>query len=303
MPGPSAAALQKDMWVYGEAVSLAVAAAGFFGLALVLTQFGLRHADPARGAAISVSSTAAAFLLASPVLVDWRAAALPGGLVFAAIGLLFPVCVTMLTFRANQRLGPHVTGALGNLAPLFAVLFAAVLLGEVPGPAQTLGIVVIVAGATILALASARSVGRVARVALLLPLAAALIRGAAQPAVKIGFESWPDPFAAAGIGYLVSALVTAAMVALRRRGAAATGSRHAVHWFAAVGLCNGAALTTMYSALSHGPVALVAPLVATYPLATLAFGALLLRGARIGRRVAVGVAVTVAGVALLLAAR
>jgi hypothetical protein len=46
-------------------------------------------------------------------------------------------------------------------------------------------------------------------------------------------------------------------------------------------------------------VALVAPLVATYPLATLGFGAVLLRGTRIGRRVVFGVMVTVAGVALL----
>src|SRR3546814_13508800 len=90
-----------------------------------------------------------AFLLASPVLVDWEAAAIPGALVFAAIGLLFPVCVTMLTFQANKQLGPHVPGALGNLAPLFAVLSAAVLLAEAPSLAQSVGVVTILRGATI----------------------------------------------------------------------------------------------------------------------------------------------------------
>ena len=59
----------------------------------------------------------------------------------------------------------------------------------------------------------------------------------------------------------------------------------------------------MYAALARGPVALVAPLVATYPLATLMLGAVFLRRVPIGRRVALGVAVTVAGVALLLASR
>ena len=59
----------------------------------------------------------------------------------------------------------------------------------------------------------------------------------------------------------------------------------------------------MYAALARGPVALVAPLVATYPLATLAFGAVALRSTRIGGRVGLGVAITVAGVALLLATR
>src|SRR3546814_18965660 len=90
-------------------------------------------------------------------------------MLFAGIGLLFPVCVTMLTFQANEQLGPDVAGALGNLAPLFAVLFAALLLGEVPSLAQSVGIVTIVAAAPILVLGSAPPVGRIARLALLPP--------------------------------------------------------------------------------------------------------------------------------------
>ena len=287
----------------GDAVGLALLAAGFFGLALVLTQFGLRRLPPLPGAAISVTTTAVAFLTASPLLVSWSAATWPAALVFVAIGALFPVAVTMLTFRANQRLGPHVAGALGNLAPLFAVLLAAALLGEVPGWGQAAGVVVVVAGATILALASARGVGVAAWGALLLPLAAALIRGSVQPAVKIGFETWPDPFAAATIGYAVSAVVVLAFAAARGGLSLPRSDPGGVLWFAAVGLCNGAALVTMYAALARGPVALVAPLVATYPIATLAFGGLLLRGTRIGPRVVLGVAVTVAGVVTLLATR
>lgn len=286
----------------GDAIGLALLAAGFFGLALVLTQFGLRHLAPVQGAAVSVSTTALAFLAASLALVDWSAATLRAGLVFAAVGALFPATVTILTFRANQRLGPHVAGALGSLAPLFAVLFAAVILGEIPRWGQVGGVLVVVAGATVLALASARGIGVSAWTALLLPLAAALIRGAVQPAVKIGFATWPDPLAAACIGYLVSAAVVAVAARLRG-GLPGRANRAGLFWFAAVGMCNGAAVVTMYAALTRGPVALVAPLVATYPIATLAFAMLFQRGVRIGARVVLGVAVTVAGVALLLATR
>lgn len=287
----------------GDAIALALGAAGFFGLALVLTQLGLRHAPPVRGAAISVSTTAAAFLVASPLLVDWAGAALPAVLVFAAVGSLFPATVTLLTFSANQRLGPHVAGALGNLAPLFAVLFAAILLGEAPDGRQAVGVLVILTGATVLMLGSFRGLEATARAALALPLAAALIRGAVQPAIKIGFETWPDPFAAATIGYLVSAGVMLATVTARGEAAAIRSSGRGALWFVAVGLCNGAAVVTMYAALARGPVALVAPLVATYPLATLAFGSVFLRTVRVNGRVALGVAITVAGVALLLASR
>jgi drug/metabolite transporter (DMT)-like permease len=58
----------------------------------------------------------------------------------------------------------------------------------------------------------------------------------------------------------------------------------------------------MYAALARGPVTLVAPLVACYPLATLAFGRLLLGAGGLTWTVGLGVATTVAGVALLLRA-
>lgn len=286
----------------GDAVALALLASCLFGAALVLTPFGLRSLPPVCGAAVSVPTTAVALLALSPLLVDWQAASLPAVLVFAAVGALFPAAVTVLTFAGNQRLGPHVTGALGNLAPLFAVLFAATLLGEVPGPWQAAGTLVVVAGATLLVVSPAGG-GMAVRMALLLPLTAALIRGLVQPAVKLGFETWPDPYAAATIGYLVSAAVVTGFAGLRGGLPGPATGRHGMLWFAAVGLCNGAAVVAMYAALARGPVALVAPLVATYPLATLAMAAGFLRGVRTGRRTVVGVAVTVAGVALLLASR
>lgn len=71
--------------------------------------------------------------------------------------------------------------------------------------------------------------------------------------------------------------------------------------FGAVGLSNGLAVMTMYAALSRGSVTLVSPLVATYPLVTLALSGLLLRAARLSMKLCLDVAVTVAGVALLLA--
>ena len=73
-------------------------------------------------------------------------------------------------------------------------------------------------------------------------------------------------------------------------------------WFVAVGLVNGAALLLMYSALASGPVTLVAPLLATYPLTTIAWGAMILGPLAGGLRLALGVVITVIGVVLLLAA-
>ena len=72
-------------------------------------------------------------------------------------------------------------------------------------------------------------------------------------------------------------------------------------WFGAVGWCNGIAALLMYAALAAGPVTLVSPLVATYPLVTVGLSLLALRKIAVSPRLALAVALTVAGVALLIA--
>src|ERR1700688_4143195 len=134
----------------GAAIVLALASAFCFGLALTLTQFGLRDAAPAAGAAISVPTSTLLFILAAPFGLagsppHW--AAVP---VFACVGLLFPAAVTLITFEANRRLGPVITGSLGNLAPVFAVLLAFLLLGEPLRVGQILGLAIILAGVIVL---------------------------------------------------------------------------------------------------------------------------------------------------------
>lgn len=276
-------------------VFLALVAALQFGTALVVTQRGLRHATPAQGARISILASAALLTLAALVRVESAAADLRGAAVFAAVGLVFPIAVTRLTFAANRRLGPSLAGALGNLAPLFAVLGAAVLLAQPPTLPQVTGLAAIAAGVAALSLTGGTGGARLAGAALALPLAAAAIRGLVQPATQWGFAFWPSPLAAAAIGYLVSAAV--ALLTIR----APRPSAPALAWFAAVGLCNGGAVLTLYAALAAGPVALVAPLVATYPLVTLALARQLPNRAPLTPTALAGIAATVAGVMLLLA--
>ena len=284
-----------------SSVLLAFASAFFFGLALVLTQFGLRHVAPLSGAAISIPSSTLLFLCMAPAALagstaDWRAVP-----IFAAVGLLFPGAVTLLTFAANRALGPVITGTLGNLAPVFAVGVAAVLLHEPLQARQVAGLLTIVAGIVMLTATGREDGVRWHSWFVVLPLAAAALRGFAQPAVKLGLEIWPDPFAAALVGYLVSSLVVIAAATFRRRPRAEGAPHRGYLWFVAVGLSNGLAVLLMYAALARGPVALVSPLVATYPLVTVTASAVILGKTDRSRRLVFAVALTVAGVALLLA--
>lgn len=284
----------------GAAIVLALASTLCFGAALVFTQSGLRHIPPLSGAAISIPSSTLLFVALSPFALGggpivWQAVP-----VFAAVGLLYPASVTLLTFAANRALGPVITSALGNLAPLFAVTFAVLMLGEPLRPLQLGGLVVIVAGVVLVTVRRGDAIARWSAWALLLPVASAAVRGFIQPSIKLGLEIWPSPFAATLFSYLVSATVVIAANRAYSGRFLANAPMHGRLWFVLIGVLNGLAVLLLYAALANGPVALVAPLAATYPLVTIA-GAMLLQG-RIdgGLRLAAGVTMTVAGVALLI---
>lgn len=135
------------------------------------------------------------------------------------------------------------------------------------------------------------------------PLGAAAIRGVIQPVTKLGLALWPSPLAAVLIGYTVSTLLIAG-TALLHRGPMSSGfERSGVPWFVWVGLCNGGAVLALYAALARGEVMVVSPLVATYPLVTLALTAIFLRSTRIEGRQVAGVALTVAGAVILVTNR
>jgi len=283
-------------------VWLALASSAFYALGLVTAQLGLRYQAPRAGATVSVPTTAVAmwliaFAFARPGPLVWPAIA-----VFAAIGALFPIGVTLLSFEGNRRLGPTLAGALGNVTPLVAVGFATLVLGEQLTLPRAAGLLVVMAGVVLLTLRRKLEARSWPFWALLLPLAAALIRGTAQPAMKLGLAHWPRPFVATLVSYSVSSVIILGLAAVlsRRRAPVRILDRRGSPIFALTGLCNGASLLTLYTALGMGRVTLVAPLVATYPLFTLAFSAILLRSERIHPRLLVGVGLTVLGVAVVL---
>jgi drug/metabolite transporter (DMT)-like permease len=276
--GAALRAWKNGLVIFAEPVLLALFASACFGLALVVTQFGLRHVEAADGALVSIPLMAVLFWALSPAVLDfagWEGAA---AAIFALVRLFFPAVVTLLTYEANQRMGPTIAGAVGSTAPLFAVGAAVLFLGERLTPVAAAATLAVVAGIVTLSWQPKAATGRWPTRLLLLPLTAALLRGLAQAVAKVGLAIWPSPFAASLIGYSVSVASVAADARLRRGVTWPRLNRKGVSWFALVGLCNGAAVLSMYAALNRDAVTLVAPTVATYPVFALLFGALLLPG-------------------------
>jgi drug/metabolite transporter (DMT)-like permease len=272
-----------------------------FGAGFVLTQFGLRWMPPWVGVAISIPTSTLLFWCLAPFFVDPSDGNLRAVVLFACVGLFFPGTVALLNFESNRLMGPNIAGALSSMTPVFAVLLAIVILGErIRGP-QLLALAAIVVGISLMYRVhvnlSARSLWLMA-----LPVAASAIRGVIQPIVKLGFEWWPNPIAAVVVSYTVSSAVLIVSALARGGGSIPDIDHRGALWFGAVGLCNGLSVLAMYGALEYGPVAVISPLIAGYPLVTLLLSRAFLGKEDVGPQLIGGVISSVCGVVLLLVA-
>lgn len=283
------------------AILLAIGATLGYGAAFALTPLALRWMPPRLGAALSVPTSTLLFCCLAPFSIDMTKADVGAATLFACVGLFFPAAVTLLNFESIRLLGPNIAGAVSGLAPLFAVLLALILLGETLRPLQLFGIAGIVGGVMLMYRGQRHAFPSWSQsMFFLLPLAAAVIRGGVQPIIKLGLERWPSPLAAVVIGYTVSSAVLIGSAFVRDRKAARNLNRRGALWFAAVGLCNGSAVYLTYAALGRGPVTLVSPLIASYPLVTLLLSVVFLKQERVSPQLMAAVAVTVGGIVLLI---
>jgi drug/metabolite transporter (DMT)-like permease len=272
-----------------------------FGAGFVLTQFGLRWMLPWLGVAISIPTSTLLFWCLAPFFVDPSDGNLKAVLLFACVGLFFPGAVALLNFESNRLMGPNIAGALSSMTPVFAVPLAIVILGErIRGP-QLLALAAIVVGITLMYRGQVSLSGRSLWL-LALPVAASAIRGVIQPVVRFGFEWWPNPIAAVVVSYTVSSAVLIASALARAGGSIPDIDHRGALWFGAVGLCNGLSVLAMYAALEYGPVAVISPLIAGYPLVTLLLSRAFLQKEDVGPQLIAGVTGAVCGVVLLLVA-
>lgn len=281
------------------AALLALAAAVCFAVALILTQYGLRTMPSWRSPLYSIGGSMIVAWVLAAFFVDAAGFNLKAALIFAGVGVVFPVAASILSVRSNEKLGPAVAGAVGNVTPLFAVLGAVVFLGEQLGWVQIAGLALVMAGVALLALRGGAGGRQWPLWVLLLPLSAAVVRGAVQPVIKTGLALWHEPLAAAAIGYTVSTVMILLLVG-RRAWRAGPAHRSGVMWFTAVGMFNGAATFLLYAALGLGSISVVAPLVAIFPLIAVVLSLFFLHNERLHVIGFSGIVVSVVGVILLL---
>jgi drug/metabolite transporter (DMT)-like permease len=277
-----------------DAVVLALLSAFGFGLMTVLLRPALATgAEPLLGAFATVVVATLVALLATTVQGDWQVAGL-GPYILA--GVLGPGISQVLFTYAVREAGPSRTSATVGIAPLFAVVFAVVLLDEPLLVGIALGALAIVAGGVLLATESGRP-EHVRPIGLALALGAALVFASRDTFVRsVAVDSTVSPELAI-TATLTSGAVTilVALLVTRTRLRAAP-----FRSFLPAGVAFGISYISLYEAFYRGKLSVVAPLVATECLWGLTLSAVFLgRHERVGRRLMAGAAMVVVGGVLI----
>ena len=215
-----------------------------------------------------------------------------------------------LSYLAVGRIGAARAGAIVGTSAVFASILAITFTGERPHWVVLVGTVVVVAGLAtalgknIMETAGGHSAGRrVAFIGYLLAFGAACCYGTTNVVVRQLTIDYTSPLVVATISLFFGILLVAPVAgkqAVSRIGEVRQSPRFMLY-AALSGLAAATGVNCTYFALQRAEVVVVAPIVSANPLFTLLLAALFLPlQENVNRWLVLGIAVTVAGVALVV---
>lgn len=246
--------------------------------------------------------------------IAWTALAVtagPGPLVAAlpafAIGIfvvdgMIGNSIARLWFNVGvERIGASITTAASNTYPLFASVFALVLIAEPITLPESVGMVVITAGLVVLSLSRGGNVRGWQLSDLAFPIAAAIAWGLGSVLVRFGLTvTATTPLQATAITLTAGFGALVGYVIARKRYDTFRVARRSYLYFAFASVFGVTGFLLYFRALDIGRVVVVAPLAATSPLFTTGFTRGLLGDLeRVTAGVVIGTALIVGGVAVM----
>jgi drug/metabolite transporter (DMT)-like permease len=221
---------------------------------------------------------------------------------FFVLGTFVPGVSQLLVVHAVQAAGASRAGILFGMAPLFSALFAIVAFGEPLRWPLVGGTLLVVAGGVVLAWERVRPDGYRGYGAALAVAVAVAFGLRDNVARAVGGEVAADPLAQSTAIMLGASLVLLAN--LLRSPSPVARYQGALLPFASSAVVTALAQVTLFEALDHARVTVVAPLAGTGVLWTVVLAALFLgRSELIGRRLVLVALLVVAGGALVGATR
>lgn len=224
---------------------------------------------------------------------------------FLVIGAVVPGTTQMLYVQAVRDAGAARTQVMMATAPLVAAVLAVGFLDEEWGPLMIVGTLLIVGGGMALAWDKRRPTGfRV--LGIVLAISVAIVSGARDTATRWALaETDTSVLVEAAATLLAASAMVSIWAAVRvRRPPDLQAVRAALVPFGLVALLMGASYASFFGAFDRGTVTLVAPLVGTHALWSVAIAVPVLGSSEaIGRKLAGASLLIVAGAALISVVR
>jgi drug/metabolite transporter, DME family len=275
--------------------ALALVTSVSYAAALISSRRGLRYSTPTTVTLVSILVQnvvlwPAVFLLTGIPPVSWISVGL------FCVGGVLQLGVRLLAYTAVLRIGASRSSALQSINPLVSTTIAIAVLKESATVLILVGTVLVVGGIILVSWKAGQELPSFRTWHLLFPVGAAVLTGVNHPIRRYALTLSNEPlFFSAFMGF-VSLMAFAAYMAVSSREPRLVWDRRALLAFLCAGIFETLSIILILTALSIGPVVVIAPIAATYPVWSLIGAKLFLRDVeRIGLKAAVGILSVVAG--------
>jgi drug/metabolite transporter (DMT)-like permease len=263
--------------------------------ALVSSRLGLKYSTPTTVTLVSIAVQnfalwIAVFLTGGIPAVSWISVGL-----FCVVGI-FQLGVRLLAYTGVLKIGASRSSALQSISPLIAAAIAITVLQESVTTLIMSGTVLVVIGIVLVSWKAEKELPSFRWWHLLLPVAAACLTGMNHPMRRYALNLSNEPlFFSAFMGAVSLAGFSIYRTLLPQR-QPLVWNRKAFWPFLCTGVFETVSIVLIITALSVGPVVVVAPLAATYPVWALIGTKLFLRDVeQINLKVVIGILSVVAG--------
>ena len=263
--------------------------------ALICSRLGLKYSTPTTVTLVSILVQnlvlwTAVFFLSGIPPVSWVSVTL-----FGIVGV-FQLGVRLLAYTGVLKIGASRSSALQSINPLISATIAIVVLKESATVLTLAGTLLVVAGVVLVSWRAEQELLSFHWWHLLLPVGAAILSGVNHPMRRYALSLSNEPlFFSAFMGF-VTLIAFAGYMTISSQEPRLVWDRRALWPFLCTGIFETFSIFLIIKALSIGPVVLIAPIAATYPVWSLIGAKLFLKDVeRIGLKAAVGILSVVAG--------
>lgn len=275
--------------------ALALVTSVSYAGALICSRLGLKYSTPTTVTLVSILVQnlvlwTAVFFLSGIPPVSWVSVTL-----FGIVGV-FQLGVRLLAYTGVLKIGASRSSALQSINPLISFTIAIVVLKESATVLTLAGTLLVVAGVVLVSWKAEQELLSFRWWHLLLPVGAAILSGVNHPIRRYALSLSNEPlFFSAFMGF-VTLIAFAGYMTISSQEPRLVWDRRALWPFVCTGILETFSIFLIIKALSIGPVVVIAPIAATYPVWSLIGAKLFLKDVeRIGLKAAVGILSVVAG--------